>query len=167
MLEWQKILCPVDFSSTSRRALNAAAELAQMHGAELHLLHVYQAPGVSFPEATIYAGDDVLQQLVDMVVKSLSEWKVEAERKGALNVVTHTAMGVPFAEILRFAERHEVDLIVMGTHGRTALMRVLIGSVAEKVVRHAPCPVLTVRPEKVQAEVSETLRSQAPEPAPS
>ncbi|MGC4114975.1 MAG: universal stress protein [Myxococcales bacterium] len=157
MLEWHRILCPVDFSEPSRRAMQVAAQLAKEHGAELLLLHVYQAPGVSFPEATFLAGDEVLQQLVDMVLKSLTEWKAEAMKAGAADVSTHTAMGTPYAEILRFAEKLDCDLVVMGTHGRTALARVFIGSVAEKVVRHAPCPVLTVRPNRER-----TVEAEAP-----
>jgi len=122
------------------------------------LLHVYQAPGVSFPEATFLAGDEVLQQLVEMIARSLAEWRGEAERAGAPRVSTHTAMGTPYAEILRFAEKQECDLLVMGTHGRTALARVFIGSVAEKVVRHATCPVLTVRPGRGCAVEAEAER---------
>ncbi|HEY3452624.1 MAG TPA: universal stress protein [Myxococcales bacterium] len=162
MLEWRKILCPVDFSEPSRRAMHVAAQLAREHRAELMLLHVYQAPGVSFPEATFLAGDEVLQQLVEMVLKSLAEWKEEAARAGAPEVTTHTAMGTPYAEILRFAEKQECDLLVMGTHGRTALARVFIGSVAEKVVRHAPCPVLTVRPDRGQPVVAEVPQAEGP-----
>jgi len=163
MLEWRKILCPVDFSEPSRQAMHVAAQLARERGAELMLLHVYQAPGVSFPEATFMAGDEILRQLLEMVLKSLAEWKSQAERIGASHVSTHTAMGTPYAEILRFAEKQEVDLLVMGTHGRTALMRVLIGSVAEKVVRHAPCPVLTVRPEKVQEAATQAGEAERPD----
>lgn len=165
MLEWRKILCPVDFSENSRLALAAAIELSRQHRAELLLLHVYQAPGVSFPEATIYAGDEILQQLVDVVQKSLAAWKKDAEAHGAANVSVHTAMGVPYVEIVRMAEEQDCDLIVIGTHGRTALMRVLIGSVAEKVVRHAKCPVLTVRPEKARVAAGEAVRSEEPAPA--
>lgn len=166
MLEWRKVLCPVDFSETSRRAMHAAVELARRNGAQLHLLHVYQAPGVSFPEATVFAGDEILQQLADLVVKTIGEWRAEAERLGAPKVLSHTAMGIPWAEILRFADANAVDLIVMGTHGRSGLMRVLIGSVAEKVVRHAPCPVLTIRPERARATAQDTAQPGEPGPAP-
>jgi len=162
MLRWRKILCPVDFSEMSRKAMQVAAQIASDRDAELSLLHVYQAPGMSFPEATFLAGDEVLQQIVKMVLQSLAEWGAEARRCGASQVTTHSAMGAPYAEILRFAEQHKCDLIVMGTYGRTALMRALLGSVAEKVVRHAPCPVLTVRPESVPAAVTEEVSSHEP-----
>jgi nucleotide-binding universal stress UspA family protein len=146
MLEWRRICCPVDFSDASREAMYAAAELAQRFDAELQLVHVYQMPGVSFPEATVFAGHEALQQLIELVERALSEWGAEARARGASKVTTHAIMGVPYAEVLKYAEDRQSDLIVMGTHGRTALMRALLGSVAEKVVRHAPCPVLTIRP---------------------
>ena len=164
MLCWRKILCPVDFSETSRRALDVAADLAGQQRAELMLLHVYQAPGVNFPEATIYPGDDILQELEELALKGLARSRLEAERHGALKVATYASMGTPYAEIVRFAEEQRCDLIVMGTHGRTALLRVLMGSVAEKVVRHAPCPVLTVRPPRRGPEEPKAVPVEGPAP---
>ncbi|HCF61915.1 MAG TPA: universal stress protein, partial [Myxococcales bacterium] len=121
------------------------ADLAKRLGAELVLLHAYQLPGVATPEAVIYRGRSPLDRLIKAVVGLLGEWKSEALGLGAPEVTTHAASGVAYAEIVRFAEEQACDLIVMGTHGRTAVHRMLVGSTAERVVRHAPCPVLTVR----------------------
>ncbi|MGI5864584.1 MAG: universal stress protein [Myxococcales bacterium] len=145
MLEWRRIVCPIDFSEPSRDAMRVAVDLAKRLGAELVLLHVYQLPGVATPEAAIYGGRSPVDRLIKVVTQALGEWKSEALGMGASEVTTHAASGVAYAEIVRFAEEQACDLIVMGTHGRTAVLRVLVGSTAERVVRHAPCPVLTVR----------------------
>jgi nucleotide-binding universal stress UspA family protein len=146
MLDWRKVLCPIDFSDPSREALRVAVDLARRYRAELVLLHVYQLPGVATPEAAIYGGRSALDRMIRLVSSQLAEWKAEAERLGATRVTTHAGSGVAFSEIVRFAEEQACDLVVLGTHGRNAVMRMLVGSTAERVVRHAPCPVLTVRP---------------------
>lgn len=145
MLHWKKILCPVDFSDTSREAVNVAVELARKFDASVKLLHVYAAPTYALPEGAIIPTPDELRAVTDDVERALDAWKTKAAAQGA-PVATATAMGIPFVEILRFARDGACDLIVMGTHGRTGLRHALLGSVAEKVVRKSPCPVLTIRP---------------------
>ncbi len=155
MLQWNSIVCPIDFSDAAREAMHLAADIASRHGAALHLVHIYQVPGISFPEATVYSGQEALEKLLDATGKELAAWRAEARSMGADRVETHAIMGVPYSEIIRFVRNNHCDLLVLGTHGRTALMRALMGSVAEKVVRHAPCPVLTVRPQR--AHVAEEV----------
>jgi nucleotide-binding universal stress UspA family protein len=147
MIQLARILLPTDFSEFSSEATNYACAFAEQFDAELHLLHVLEihrsttpdlAMGLALPsriKESREAAEKALENVLD------SKW---AEGR---KVVKATAEGPPFSEIIRYAKQHDVDLIVMGTHGRSALVHVLIGSVAEKVVRKAPCPVLTVRPE--------------------
>lgn len=145
MFPWQKICCPVDFSEPSREAMRTSAELTRRFDAELTLLHVYQVPGYAFPEGFVLAGPEVLRDLVAHIEETLAAWRMEAEGIVPEKVSVEVVMGVPFAEIVRFTRQGHYDLIVMGTHGRGGLRHVLLGSVAEKVVRKASCPVLTIR----------------------
>lgn len=145
MIEICKILCPVDFSPTSDHALNYAIAFAQRYGAELELLHVVQSP-VAFgvggeglvPEMNLLAMHEAIK-------KRLFELTQVAAKEHA-PVSSHMVSGTPFVEIVRRAREKAADLIVMGSHGHGGLAHMLIGSVAERVVRKAPCPVLTVKP---------------------
>jgi nucleotide-binding universal stress UspA family protein len=119
--------------------------LAAQFRARLTLLNVYQIPGYALPEGVVIATPDVLTELVDSVEKELNRWAEMARERGARDVHVQTEMGTPHTEIDRVAKEGRHDLIVIGTHGRTGLKHVLLGSVAERVVRTAPCPVLTVR----------------------
>ena len=146
MIKLNKILVPTDFSDYSKRALPYGCALAAEFGADLHLLHVMQdviglvpEVGIAFPPTGDYWRE--LQESAEKALEQLpgSLWS------GGQSVVRATREGVPFVEIVRYAKEHEIDLIVIGTHGRTGLSHILLGSVAERVVRKAPCPVLTVR----------------------
>lgn len=135
------ILCPVDFSAPAEEALRYAVSLAaRLHAEPVHVLHVHQAAAVlSGHEASAAqraARDHAARQLED-VAKRYSVHDVE--------VVPHFVDGVPYEAILSEAARLGVDLIVMSTHGRSGLAHALIGSVAERVVRHATIPICTVR----------------------
>ena len=141
-MQSQRILCPVDFSDCSGEALRAAADLAKQSGGALTLLHVYSA--ASFADAGP-AFTEALDQLKASAERALAGWRRDAELRGAQKVDTYAILGVPWEEIVALARSRESDLIVVGTHGRTGLKHALVGSVAEKVVRHAPCSVLVVR----------------------
>ena len=134
-----KILYPTDFSAMSLTALEAATSLARERGATLVIVHVEEPPldyaGVDFDYRPEAARDEILGKLKRLVPTDVSV------------LVEHRLIaGVPAPTIVEMAQRENVDLIVMATHGRTGLRRVLMGSVAEEVVRTAKCPVLTVKP---------------------
>ena len=146
--DWKRICCPIDFSDASRAAMEVAADLARRFGAELVLLHAYPIPGYTFPDGSVVASPRMMQDLADQAQKHLEEWRADAEKlAGGPRVTAEKAVGEPAAEILEVARERGADLIVMGTHGRTGLEHALMGSIAERVVRRAHCPVLTERPQ--------------------
>jgi nucleotide-binding universal stress UspA family protein len=144
--DWKRICCPIDFSDASRAAMEVAADLARRNGGELTLLHAYPIPGYTFPDGSVVASPKMMQDLADQAARHIEEWRVEAEKLGAPRVTALTAVGEPAAEIVALAAEQKVELLVLGTHGRTGLEHALMGSVAERVVRRARCPVLTVHP---------------------
>jgi nucleotide-binding universal stress UspA family protein len=145
--DWKRVCCPIDFSDASRAAMEVAADLCRRTGAALVLLHAYPIPGYTFPDGSVVASPKMMQDLADQAEKHLEEWRVQAEKiVGAGRVTAEKAVGEPAAEILTFAKAQGADLLVVGTHGRTGLEHALMGSIAERVVRRAHCPVLTVRP---------------------
>ena len=146
--DWKRICCPIDFSDASRAAMEVAADLARRTGAELVLLHAYPIPGYTFPDGSVVASPKMMQDLADQAERHREEWRAQAvQLVGAPRVGTQKAVGEPAAEIVSFARSAGVDLVVVGTHGRTGLEHALMGSVAERVVRRAHCPVLSVRPQ--------------------
>lgn len=130
-MEWRRICCPVDSSEPARAGLRVAADLCRRLGSELVLLNVE-------------AGPKVAEELPRGGEEGLEAWKGEAERLGAPRATVVRTGGPPEVAIVEFASTRGIDLIVMGTHGRVDREHMLTGSVAEGVVRNAPCLVLTV-----------------------
>ncbi len=143
---WKKILCPIDFSEPARAALEAAVQVACQYEAELTLFHAYELPGYTLPEGSVVASPKMLQELADQAESHLAEWKKLAESGGLRDVKTAKGIGEPAMEVVDLATEGAFDLIVVGTHGRTGLRHAILGSVAERVVRRASCPVLTIHP---------------------
>ena len=139
MLPIRTILHPTDFSERSHYALHLAAALARDHGARLLLLHVGELPAVAYGEAVL------VMDRAAYATELHSKLEQEAVALPPDRVERRVALGDTVTEIVAVAEETPCDLIVMGTHGRTGLRRVLLGSVAEQVMRRAPCPVLTVK----------------------
>jgi nucleotide-binding universal stress UspA family protein len=140
------ILAPTDFSGYSKKAINYAFELAQTFGAKLSLLHVVELPPYpieGFVPSTM--GADLLNDLERQGSAELAQVLPQAQ-EAKIEVTRAVVIGSPFRKIIETAEAEKVDLIVMATHGRTGLSHLVMGSVAERVVRTAPCPVLTIRP---------------------
>jgi universal stress protein A len=141
-----KILVPSDFSQFTGEIVGCAVEIAKKFGGELHLLHVipsmtYLTQYESFLAAdTVVSMEKSIQQEVERDLEKL------AARIEGVPVIKALRNGAPFLEIVDYVSRNTIDLVVMGTHGRGGLEHILIGSVAEKVIRKSPCPVLTIRP---------------------
>ena len=146
MIDLKRILIPTDFSKHSQNALSYAAAFAEKFGAELYLLHVVQDLALFIPDAITVTPPIVppVEELTASVRAALDR-VIQENQLQRLPVFAEVREGTPFYEIIQFAKEKDIDLIVMGTHGRGWLAHVLLGSVTEKVVRKAPCPVLTVR----------------------
>jgi nucleotide-binding universal stress UspA family protein len=143
-MRFAKILCPVDFSDASHEALLAAVRLAREFDATLTILHVYSLPVVAVPEMSLNPA--IYDQILKSAEEGLARWTREASQLGAHRVDSAKLEGVPWDVIVKVAREGGADVVILGTHGRTGLRHALLGSVAERVVRHAPCPVLVVRP---------------------
>jgi universal stress protein A len=143
-MEFHQILAPTDLSEPSQQAIQYARELARTFGATLVLLHVVELPPYpieGLPPSSL--GGTLLEELEQQATSDLAQVLAnEAEVK----VVRRVVVGIPYRRIVEVAEAEKFDLIVMATHGRTGLSHLFMGSVAERVVRTAPCPVLTIRP---------------------
>jgi nucleotide-binding universal stress UspA family protein len=146
MIRIERILLPIDFSEPCWTAAQYACELAKRFSAGLDLLHVTESPIMAMPSPGAPLPAEVVTDSTDDAQRELGQWHATAFDE-LPNVSRQVVQGTPFVEIVRFAREHNNDLIVMGTHGRTGLPHLLIGSTAERVVRKSQCPVLTVHPE--------------------
>jgi universal stress protein A len=144
MIKLQRVLVPTDFSDSSEAALKYGRAFARAFHASFYLLHIIQDPYTQPWAAEAFPAplNDLLDQWQTQARTRLLESLTETDRAAA---IVDVRIGSPYVEIVRYAEEQQIDLIVLGTHGRGPLGHVLLGSVAEKVVRKAPCPVLTVR----------------------
>ena len=147
MIKMAKILYPTDFSELSTYALRYALSFAHAYQAKLHCLHVvdeaYQYWTAMGPNSVPVgpATEDILQS----ARKEMDSFAAEHFKDIEVEVITDVVLGRPFMEIIQYARKQCIDLIVLATHGRTGLSHVLLGSVAERVVSKSPCPVLTIR----------------------
>jgi universal stress protein A len=141
----KKIILATDFSDIAKYASLHALLLAQTYKAELIALHVFDPSGWNQPSHYYMASDGVIKGLEEAIQRGKNTLQELAESFD-LKVETFFAEGDPGHEIIRVAEERNADLIVLGTHGYTGWNRFTLGSVAELVVRHAPCAVLTIRP---------------------
>ena len=142
----RRILCPTDFSSLATAGVDHAASLAAREGAELVLLHVL-APVTAYVVPDV-AGSVLVQFEEQAREDARHQLRRLRDRIRGTGVSTHTVLAQGYApdQIVRAAQRLRCDLIVLATHGRTGLTRMLLGSVAEALIRRAPCPVLALRP---------------------
>lgn len=147
MLELHNILCPVDFSEGSEDALVYGIELAQRFNARVHVGHVLQPMVHGLAETPVLSAPQFIADLKREVRSGLDKLIAKHADKG-VELVPVVVDGMGFAEIVQLANDLKCDLIVMGTHGRTGLKHLVLGSVAERVVRFAECPVLTVHARK-------------------
>ncbi len=151
---FKKILVPIDFGENSKDVLQYAATLADKFQAEIHLLHVIEdlAALASGPDGFFKMPADTEKEIIQYAQKKLKEYTIP-DVFDIPNKVLQVCDGTPFVEIIRYARDNKIDLIVLGTHGRSGLVHMLLGSVAEKVIRKSPCPTLAIRPEQLKFEL--------------
>jgi len=141
----ERILFPTDFSEGASHALHYAVNLAKTYNAKLHILHVIydftKATGSHIPHIS---ADELYKEMNEWAIKEIDKSCIE-ETRGLPNIEKTVLEGIPYEEIIKFAEKEKTDIIVIGTYGRSGLERFIFGSTAERVVRRATCPVLTVR----------------------
>jgi nucleotide-binding universal stress UspA family protein len=144
-MEIKSILFPTDFSEGSSQALQYAVDLTTKYGARLYVVHVVydlaKATGWYVPHRSV---DEMYKDIQEGAKKELERFGVD-DLAQVKNIERIVLTGVPHEEIMNFSKEKKIDLIIMGTHGRKGIDRILFGSTAAQVVRFAPCPVLTVR----------------------
>ena len=145
MAGFKRILIPVDFGAHSAAAVRLGAELARAYQGSLTLLHVFDPLPYALPESFEIHSPEQRRRLYGELESELSRTKREAEAAGAPNVEVRLVEGYVSEQITEVARRGDFDIIVMGTHGRRGVKHALLGSVAERIVRTGPCPVLTVK----------------------
>ncbi len=143
--EFKTILCPTDFSEESYRAIDYGLQFAKVWDATLLLAHIIHTPTGELYQP---AGDVVHVLTFDQATRRdltrLEEIR-DTRLEGYANCEVLVDVGDPYQQLMAIAQQRRVDLIVIATHGRSALEHLIMGSVAEKIIRHAPCPVLVVR----------------------
>lgn len=163
MTPWKRICCAVEFSEPSRVAMLKAAELTARFDGELVLLHVQALPPV-LPTDLIASTREERSTEASALESTFGLWRDEAERVSGRPVRTVLLSGDPATEIVRFARERGCDVLVVATHGRTGLPRLVLGSVAEKVTRAAPCTVVVARrsePAAARVDPGEAARREA------
>ena len=144
----RRILCATDFSPPAQQALNYVSTLAEKLGAELHVLHVVVEPlPLPGPKGSWILPEAVLPSLILQAELELATHTEAIALTTGRRPICSVKIGYPIEQILKYVKDNEIDLIAIGTQGHTGLSRLLLGSVAEKIVRLATCPVLTVHPQ--------------------
>jgi nucleotide-binding universal stress UspA family protein len=137
------ILVPLDFGAASRRALDYAVAIAKRLDARVHVIHAFEIPVVGFPDGVATVTAELASRIVDAAQKALKDAVAPFEHSGVV-VTSALHQGDPREVIAETIKAQNVDLVVMGTHGRKGVVRALMGSVAERIVRTCPVPLLTV-----------------------
>ncbi len=141
----ERILFPTDFSEGSTHAMHYAVDLAKHYNAKLYILHViYDITKATEMYIPHVSADLLYKELNEWALKEIDRYCVE-EIKDISDVEKKVVTGIPYEEIIKFANKEKIGMIVMGSYGRVGLERFFFGSTAEKVVRRAPCPVMAVR----------------------
>jgi nucleotide-binding universal stress UspA family protein len=162
MKAFSKILVPIDFLPHSAEAVRRAMDLAIQHSAEVVLLYAYEPGEYPATPGDVTYDPEQLHYLSAKVRARLHAVRRDADPLGRRRISTRVVQGTPARAIIEAANNERFDLIVMGTHGRTGVGRIVLGSIAEQVMRRAPCPVLTIK-----APVAASVERPSPEPTPS
>jgi nucleotide-binding universal stress UspA family protein len=145
MNEINTVLVATDFSENAQPAIDAAITVAKTFGADLHVVHAFQTPVPIVSPYEVVVPDGFLEQARDSAARSLLAVEEKVKSEG-LAVTTHLTEVPAAPSIVRVAEKVDADLVVVGTHGHTGIKHIVLGSVAERTLRLAPCSVLTVKP---------------------
>lgn len=144
----ERILFPTDFSEGSQHAVPYAVDFSKHYNAKLYILHiVHDFTQATYSHIPHISSDKIFDEITAWAKKEIDRCCIEDVRE-LPSVERSVLQGVPYEEIVKFAEDRKIDLIVMGTYGKSGLEKFIFGSTAERVVRKAPCPVLTVRKPK-------------------
>ena len=149
MKTFRRVMVATDFTSASTAALREAVHMAQGGYSELIVVHAYATPNVSQAEAVAPGVYQEWERNVRLSVETKLSVLIDGARKAGVNARALAVSGTPDEAIAEAAKRNGADLLVMGTHGRKGVSRFFLGSVASRVISTAPCPVMTVRPERV------------------
>ncbi len=146
MFNVKNILLPTDFSKLSLSAAQYAVDLANQYGAKIHLLHVIEkTPPILTIHSLDLSEEKIIKSIEDDARESLNKTLAKLSGGGA-EILTVLKKGLDYDEIVNYSQENSIDVIVIATHGRTGVLHTLIGSVAEKVIRYAKCPVLVITP---------------------
>jgi nucleotide-binding universal stress UspA family protein len=143
-MDFNLILCAVDFSDTSDCAFDYSVELARKLGAQIKVVHVFQIPAAAMPDGVMESPVDYENIMQDQLQERIDKYVADKAVEG-IEIATGVCEGIPYIEINEAASEVNADMIVIGTHGRTGLPHMLMGSVAERVVRTAEVPVISIR----------------------
>lgn len=151
MFTIKNILLPTDFSNLSLTAAEYAVELAKQYNAKIHLLHVLEKiPPILTIRSLDLSQEKILKSIEEDAKKSLDGAVIKINKRNDIKIEPVLKKGIDYEEIVKYSKEYKMDLIVIATHGRTGILQTLIGSVAEKVIRYAKCPVLVTTPSKEQ-----------------
>jgi nucleotide-binding universal stress UspA family protein len=149
MFTIKNILLPTDFSPLSLSAAEYALDLAEQYHARIHLLHVLEKTPPILTIRSLDLSEEKIRQSIENDAKEMLEGAVVKIRKGKdVQIVPTVRKGLDYEEIVAYSEENNIDVIIIATHGRTGLLHTLLGSVAEKVIRYAKCPVLVITPKE-------------------
>jgi universal stress protein A len=153
MLKIENILHPTDFSENSMKALNYAVSLAEKFDSCLHIIHVALAPDVVITYSMLqYTPEEMKRRERGSLESNLS--KLPPKEIGSPRSIVHQIVeGIPLLKIIQYIKENGIDMVVMGTHGHTGIKHLVMGSVAENVVRKSPVPVLTVHSKSQQSKI--------------
>jgi len=147
MFKIKNILLPTDFSKLSLTAASYAIELASQYGAKIHLLHVIEKkPPILAIRAIDISEEKIMKSIEDAAKESLKKALDKINNQNTVEIKSILLKGNDYEEIVNYSQQQNIDVIVIATHGRTGLLHTLVGSVAEKVIRYAKCPVLVITP---------------------
>ena len=142
----KRIVVGTDFSETAERAVDAAVDLAEQVGAVVSLVHAYELPMYSFPDGVVVSSPDVAKRITSDALGRLED-AVERRKERGVSIQSVLRMGAAWDELNSVAAEQDAEVIVVGTHGRRGFSRVIMGSVAERMMRTAVCPLLVIRGE--------------------